>query len=477
MPFADRYVNNTLPESVDVVVVGFGVAGASAALEAYGLGADVLIVERASAGGGASAESEGIFYLGGGTALQRDLGFKDSPSNMFSFLRASTTTRDDAGLRQFCEDAADHFEWLEAHGVPFERRFLDSKVVASRSGEGLLTTGNEFAWPFRDIAHPVPRGHQARSIGRQRGGASAMAALTSSVQAAGIHVSLETVAVSLVVETGRVVGLRLRKAHIETTIGARRGVVLATGSFNMNQSLTAANFPVVASKAKPLGIDSNDGSGLNLAQEAGAVLDAMDGVIATGSIYPPEDLLFGVVVNSSGCRFVAEDSYHGKVAHYIEQQPDQRAWLLIDELAFDYPRQQHPLVDIFIDSGSLETRLQLPRGSIDRMLDSYNADVSRGVDTAFHKHPKWCRKLDFPLAAFDVSMSRDRYHFIALGGVKVDGEGRALNEDGVPILGLYAVGAVAAHLTRTGAEYASGMSLGPGSYFGRRAGRHIMAAR
>ena len=154
--------NNTLPESVDVVVVGFGVAGASAALEAYGLGADVLIVERASAGGGASAESEGIFYLGGGTALQRDLGFKDSPSNMFSFLRASTTTRDDAGLRQFCEDAADHFEWLEAHGVPFERRFLDSKVVASRSGEGLLTTGNEFAWPFRDVAHPVPRGHQAR---------------------------------------------------------------------------------------------------------------------------------------------------------------------------------------------------------------------------------------------------------------------------------------------------------------------------
>lgn len=72
-------------------------------------------------------------------------------------------------------------------------------------------------------------------------------------------------------------------------------------------------------------------------------------------------------------------------------------------------------------------------------------------------------------------MAVAEYSFIALGGLRADLDGRALTEDGTTIDGLYAVGAVAAHLPRDGDEYASGMSLGPGSYFGRRAGRHAAA--
>ena len=143
---------------VDVVVVGLGAAGVSAALEAHRAGAEVLVLERASGGGGASAASEGIFYLGGGTTLQRDLGVEDSPDNMYAFMRAVTTTPDDGALRLFCDQAVEHFDWLEAQGVHFERALFTGKAVAVRTGAGLLTTGNEKVWPFREVATPAPRG-------------------------------------------------------------------------------------------------------------------------------------------------------------------------------------------------------------------------------------------------------------------------------------------------------------------------------
>src|SRR5688500_19712814 len=71
----------------DVLVVGFGCAGACAAYEAATAGADVLVLERASGAGGTSALSGGELYLGAGTALQREVGIEDSPEAMAAFLR------------------------------------------------------------------------------------------------------------------------------------------------------------------------------------------------------------------------------------------------------------------------------------------------------------------------------------------------------------------------------------------------------
>jgi 3-oxo-5alpha-steroid 4-dehydrogenase len=70
-------------------------------------------------------------------------------------------------------------------------------------------------------------------------------------------------------------------------------------------------------------------------------------------------------------------------------------------------------------------------------------------------------------------MNADRYHFIALGGLRADVNGRVLDHSDHPIAGLYAAGAVTAHLSKDGSEYASGLSLGPGSFFARRAGIHV----
>ncbi len=96
----------------DVIVVGFGAAGACTAIAAAERGARVLIVDRAL-GGGASALSGGIIYAGGGTAYQRAAGYDDSPDNMFNYLRQEVNgVVDDDTLRQFCDGSVERLAWL-----------------------------------------------------------------------------------------------------------------------------------------------------------------------------------------------------------------------------------------------------------------------------------------------------------------------------------------------------------------------------
>jgi 3-oxo-5alpha-steroid 4-dehydrogenase len=464
--------------SAAVVIVGLGMAGTCAALEAHAAGADVLVLERASGGGGASATSEGIFYLGGGTQLQRDCGYEDTPESLYAFMRASTSTPDEERLHAFCAGSVEHFDWLEAHDVPFERRSFTGKAVSLRTGEGLLSTGNEKIWPYCEQAQPAPRGHQTRASIEQGGGAAAMAALLARFEAQRIPALYDTAVLALVVDgSGCIVGVKARQAGTDLFVQARAAVILAAGSFNLNAEMTAEHLPIVAKHGRPLGIPSNDGAGVLLGRGVGAVTEAMDGVIATASIYPPADLIKGIVVNRNGERFVNEDVYHGRLAYFIERQPEQTAYLIVDSEIFAYPEQgTHRLIDGWETVHEMEIGLGVPQGSLMATLNEYNRDAAAAEDRRFHKRPEWLKPLDKgPYAAFDLSFSSSTYAFIALGGLKTDVEGRALDAGGQPIEGLYAVGACAAHFPMNGGEYASGQSLGPGSFFGRRAGRHAAA--
>lgn len=463
--------------SAEVVVVGLGVAGTCAALEAHRAGADVLALERASVGGGASAASQGIFYFGGGTALQRECGYEDTVDDMYTFLRASTSTTDDESLRAFCEDNPDHFDWMEQQGVPFERRSFKGKAVYLRTGEGLLTTGNEKAWPFRDMTTPFPRGHQTSCKPEEYGGYVAMQALLARVDAENVPVMYETGVVALVIDdTGRVCGVKAKHEGKEIFIEGRKGVILAAGSFNLNEDIISTQMPIYHKYGKPLGMPTNDGAGMLLGQSVGVDTTALDGVIATASIYPPADLVKGIVVNANGERFVAEDVYHGKMAYAIERQPEAKAFLILDEEIFDYPKHgSHKFIDGFETITDMETRLGVPAGSLEKTLSEYNADIAQGQDSQHHKHSDWLKELHAPYAVFEISIPSSDYHFISLGGLRTNVNGQALSAEGIAVPGLYAVGACTGHFALTGEEYASGLSLGPGSYFGRRAGAHAAA--
>jgi aspartate oxidase len=131
--------------TADVVVAGSGAAGASAAIEARAAGAEVLMLERLPKTGGSSAMSGGVCYLGGGTPLQKALGFEDSVEAMRDFMLAAGAlhpTKDKIEL--YCERSLEHFDWLVAHGVKYAQKFSESKELPF-DGASLYYSGCELA--------------------------------------------------------------------------------------------------------------------------------------------------------------------------------------------------------------------------------------------------------------------------------------------------------------------------------------------
>jgi 3-oxo-5alpha-steroid 4-dehydrogenase len=166
-------------DQADVVVVGYGHAGAAAALGAAELTSDVLVLER---GGGSEGTCGEIVYLGGGTPMQVAMGWHDTTEDMQTFLRAALGPGvDEDKLQAYCSQSVDHYHWLLSCGVPYTTGADAEGSVLSRraedgftdingqeyAGGGLIWTGGENAYPFDELTPPVPRGHI------QRGGSTA----------------------------------------------------------------------------------------------------------------------------------------------------------------------------------------------------------------------------------------------------------------------------------------------------------------
>ncbi len=262
-------------ETVDVVVVGLGVAGTSSVVAARQSGAEVLAVERGVAPGGTSANSGGLIYLGGGTALQRACGFEDSTDNMVAFLRAALGPGvDDARLVAYCEGSPDHFDWLVSIGVPFRAAFCDEPNRESADDAGLLFSGGEDSYPFDEVAVPVPRGHKPHYI--DAAGGFLMERLDAAVATSAARVVTDTRAEALVVDGGEVVGVEVRADDGLRTIRARGGVILAAGGFIHNDAMVAEECPLahVPDAAWRIGTPNDDGRGIRMGVGAGAATSA-----------------------------------------------------------------------------------------------------------------------------------------------------------------------------------------------------------
>jgi 3-oxo-5alpha-steroid 4-dehydrogenase len=466
-----------LPDDVeawDVVVVGFGIAGGCAALEAARAGARVLLLERAAVHGGTSAMSGGHFYLGGGTAVQEATGQKDSPDEMYEYLLAVSRDPEPEKIRAYCDGSVEHFDWLEGLGFEFERSFYPEKAVIQPGTEGLMYSGNENVWPFRDRAAPAPRGHKVPVPGDTEGAKLVMDLLRDRVEAAGVEVRYETGGTGLVVdEEGAVVGLAWRRFK-ETGMVRAGTVVLAAGGFVMNADMVAEHTPALGSKLFTLGSTYDDGLGIRLGASVGAELKHMEQPFATAPFYPPSSLVKGLIVNKLGQRFVAEDSYHARTSGFVLEQPDAAAYLIVDSEHIEHPKMPlAPFIDGWETVPEMEAGLGLPSGSLVATLERYNENAARGEDPDFHKHPTWLAPQSTgPWGAYDLTLGHALYAGFTLGGIRTSVDGEALRPDGSPITGLYAAGACASNLAQDAKGYASGTQLGEGSFFGRRAGHH-----
>ena len=511
----------------DVVVVGFGAAGACAALEAAAAGASVLVLDRFG-GGGATALSGGVVYAGGGTPQQRAAGVADSPEAMFGYLRTEVGDAvPPATLREFCDGSVAMLAWLEGHGVPFEGSLCPDKTSYPTNRHYLYYSGSELS--AADAAAPAPRGHRTR--GRGTSGGLLYERLAAAVRDAGARVIPQTIARQLITgPDGRVTGVQClslrgapalahrvlhrwavkpylyapkagrlmhrpaawleRRYGRPLRVGAARGVVVAAGGFAANRKMMRAHAPA-ARGGLPLATPGDDGSGIGLGTGAGAATAFLDRVSVWRFLSPPPALLTGVLVDRDGNRVCDESRYGAAVGDAILRHGG-RAWLLVDRATRAQARRQvrrstlwfQRLQAWYLLSGAVRAptvagaaaRAGIDPDGLAATLAAYNAAARDPASPDPAGKPAAARRAQDqpPYWLIDCSI-RPRLFYpapvLTLGGLVVAPEtGQVLRPDGTAIDGLYAAGRSAAGLCSR--SYVSGLSLADCVFSGRRAGRH-----
>jgi 3-oxo-5alpha-steroid 4-dehydrogenase len=383
-PFIDNTVQLENPDELnwdahcELLVVGFGGAGAATALEAYEQGLDVLVLDRFE-GGGATTLSGGIYYAGGGTATQIEAGVEDSPENMFNYLKQEVQGAvSDETLKRFCDQSLENYQWMVDHGVPFEASFCPFKTSYPPDHYFFYYSGNESFAPYSDTATPAARGHRARQKGVS--GQAIYQPLKASALNKGIRIQNQSKVTALVVDkTGAVIGVKaltlnegsfakfshkmLGRLHILLRYGAlywpalfqsfakltealemkcgstrfiraSKGVTLATGGFYSNQKMIKEHADANFLGGSPLGTLSDDGSGILMAEALGAKTELMDSVSAWRFINPPMAFVRGLLFGPEGKRVCNEMLYGAQLGEQMMRDHDGKAWLLLDEKTY-----------------------------------------------------------------------------------------------------------------------------------------------
>ncbi len=454
-------------DEADVVVVGLGCAGACAAIEASEAGAEVLVLEAAPMGGGTSAMSGGLIYLGGGTPIQDACGYTDDAADMERFLLAACGPDvDEAKVHAYCQGSVAHYHWLVDHGVPFEPRFHPEPSREPPDDSGLVFSGGEDSWPFTEVAPAVPRGHHPAFP--DAAGGFLMQRLIAAVGETSARVATDAVVERLVVADGRVVGVEAEIDGARRTLAARRGVVLTAGGFIFNRELVAEHCPAALRCNMPIGTPFDDGRGIGMGTGAGAAVEGLDRVEVGIPFTPPRSLVRGIVVNAQGRRFLNEDTYAGRLGQEFLLRQDGQVYFVHDDSTFAVNIAGYKPTWVAETAAELEQAIGLPAGSLQATLDRYNEAAERGEDPEFHKASEWVSPLVPPYGVVDLRVETSFYAPFTLGGLVTDADSRVLDDAGAPVGGLFAAGRTTAGIAAGG--YVSGISLGDGTFFGRRAG-------
>lgn len=389
--------DTTWAEECDVLVVGFGLAGACAAIEAADRGLDVLLIDRFR-GGGSSEMSGGVIYAGGGTPVQRQCNIQDSPAAMADYLlREVAGVVSDATVRKFCEESIETLAFVSRQGVHFSGPAAPRKTSYPPPGTYLYYSDNSTVPAYRGSEPPAERGHRCKDpalipgarqpIGRKPHGGFTegadmgwhmMAAMKQAVaEHPRIRVRLHCRAERLVAdENGAIIGAELAaipegsraarchgwaearsnkipwqllglarpfvkwfnriesKQARKSLVSARRGVILAAGGYVRNKAILA-RYAAPYLRTFPVGSHGDDGAGIRLGVSAGGVADHLDKISAWRFVNPPYEWMKGVIIGQDGTRITNEEQYGAHMTRDLYEKSDGKAWLIIDQQTWD----------------------------------------------------------------------------------------------------------------------------------------------
>ncbi|WP_406814101.1 FAD-dependent oxidoreductase [Mycobacterium sp. M23085] len=420
---------------VDVVVLGSGGAGLTAALTAAVTGASVEVYEKAATVGGTTAVSGGIVWI---PAHNRSPEGELTTADALQYLRAqSLGSMDDELVETFVRTGPTMLDFIEAHsGLQFEiaTGFPDYRpeLPGGRPAGGRSLSAAPFdlaqlgEWATRITSFPADWsnvGFDAETRARLHAaidertshlcvaGTALIAGLLKGLLDAGVTPHTGTRAERLIAENGEVTGVRLALVDRTISVRARHGVILGTGGFEWDSARTQAFLrgPMHGAVSPP----NNTGDGLRMAMEHGADLANMGEAWWVPIVQIPGDTIEGrprsrsvrlertrprsIIVNSAGRRFVNEACDYNSMAgafHYLDPRGgyvNDRGWMVFDSIhlqryGFLGVEPGQPVPDWFCESADL-TELAAKTGidpdGLTRTVENWNRHVAAGADPDF----------------------------------------------------------------------------------------------
>ncbi len=406
----------------DVVIVGAGGAGLTAAVRATQAGAKVLVLEKMPFVGGNSLKASGGMNCAD-TKFQAALDITDSgvPEFIEDTMNGGHGINDLALVTTMAENSAEAVDWLESIGAPLPK-------VAATGG-----TVHKYLHSPED-GSPV--------------GEYLVAKLDEEAKKNGIEVMLNTTATEILMDGGAAVGVKAEDAAHEYTINAK-AVVLATGGFGANFELMCSFNPSLAN-AVTTNHPGATGDGILMAEAVGAATVDMDQIQLHPTVYQATSMLVSekmrslgaILVNQNGVRFTNDLATRDAVSNAELEQPGGYAWIIFDQNLVDNNKSAAKYIEqgMAVTGETYEALAEAMDVDVDafvKTMETWNAAVASGEDAEFGRNNGM--DADLSTAPFYAIQIAPGIHH-TMGGVKIDTATRVIDTAGNPIPGLFAAG-------------------------------------
>jgi len=466
----------------DVLVIGAGIAGLSAALEVSRAGRSVMIVEMASVFGGHALISTGGLSIVD-TPLQRRRNVADSPDLAFSdFMRWGEDNNED-WVRYYVEHSGEEiYDWLDELGVEFT-------VAVSPPGNS------------------VPRYHfvQGQGLGL------VMPIYRALIKEFRVGIRFNTRAEELIRENGRVIGI----LATDLRTGERRkflagAVLIATGGMQSDLDAVVENWRADLPKPESILAGSgwnSQGSGLHLAGDVGAKIERLDHQWNYVTGIPDPRFPFQsrglsalqvppgreIWLNLDGQRFISECTSPRDNLAAVLDQPDQSHWVVFDSRGKEFFRvsgsgwtderitrwvfRNPSIVKSAPSLNELALRIRVDAEQLSKSVSDYNTLVEKAADSTD------AGSAEISLCSNAKTVDEPPYYAVkrfvlsrkTMGGIRIDADARVVDANNEKIPGLFAAGEASGFAGINGRAALEGTHLGPSIVTGRVAGRTMVA--
>lgn len=451
--------------SADVIVIGGGGAGLTAAIEASQNGASVILVEKMPMLGGNTLISGGEMAAPGNWIQDKESIQDDKEKFYQDILKGGDNENNPELVRVLADNATTDAEWLRDEvGVTFE--------------DYMLFFGG----------HSVKRS----LVPKDASGVELIEKLSAKADGLGVITHLDTAATELVQDGNKVVAVKATYGDKEITYKANNGVIIATGGFGSNLDMRVKYNPEMNEKILSTNSVGSTGDGITMAENIGAELLDME-YIQTYPTCDPETgtLLYvgdvrldgrSILVNKEGKRFVEELERRDVISKATIEQTDNVSYMFWDETAMEaskvnvkHKKEYDNLIErgILVKADTIEeaaAHFGIDAEELKKTVENYNEYAANGKDLEFNKRGDL---VAFTQAPYYIMKSRPAIHH-TMGGIKINTNAEVVNTDGQIIEGLFAAGEVTGDIhgtNRLGSDAIADITV-----FGRIAGRNAAKA-